>query len=116
VVLARAVSRLFDEWNLPARDRAALLGLSETNRSTLAGYAQGRPLAPNRDLLDRAGHLLGIYKNLQILYDRNPEIRRGWMQARNRAFDGHTPVEVVRDKGLLGLTMVRTALDAMRGR
>jgi len=116
VVLAKAISRLFDSWNLSAVDRLALLGLSETNRTALARYGHGEPLAASRDLLDRAGHLLGIHKSLKLLYPRNPELVRSWMSSRNQKFLGTTPTEVARRFGLPGLVMVRGILDAMRGR
>ena len=115
-VLARAVSRLFNLWEVGAADQLILLGLSPGNRSALARYARGEPFAASRDLLDRAGHLLGIYKSLKLLYPRNPEIVKLWMTAANHKFHGSTPVEVVNRFGLPGLTMVRGTLDAMRGR
>ncbi|MHB8743938.1 MAG: antitoxin Xre-like helix-turn-helix domain-containing protein [Sulfuricaulis sp.] len=116
IVLARAISRIFDLWEMGAADRLILLGLSEGNRSALARYARGEPLAASRDLLDRAGHLLGIHKSLKLLYPRNSEIVKLWMTSANRKFHGASPVEVVGRFGLSGLTMVRGTLDAMRGR
>lgn len=116
VVLARAVSRLFDLWELGAADRLFLLGLSESNRSALARYARGEPLAANRDMLDRVGHLLGIHKSLKLLYPKNPEIVVHWITAPNKKFHGLAPVEVVRKFGFPGLVMTRGILDAMRGR
>lgn len=115
VVLAGALSKLFDLWQLSTGDRLALLGMSSENRSALQRYAQGEPLAPNRDLMDRAGHLLGIHKSLKLLYPRNDDIAHGWMSARNTKFGGHSPVEVIKQYGLPGLALVRGTLDAMRG-
>ena len=115
-VLARAVIRLFKAWGLGPADCLTLLGLSESNRSALSRYAHGEPLASSRDLLDRAGHLLGIHKSLSLLYPHNPEIVNGWMSTANRKFHDARPVDVVRQFGLPGLAMVRGTLDAMRGR
>jgi hypothetical protein len=115
VVLAEAVMRLFDLWNLVAGDRLVLLGLSEGNRTALQRYAHGEPLGASRDLLDRAGHLLGIHKSLKLLYPRNEEIVRGWMTSPNERFADQTPVEVVRRYGLPGLALVRGTLDILRG-
>ena len=115
VVLAQAIVRLFDLWTLPSADRLSLLGLSGENRTALQRYARGEPLAASRDLLDRAGHLLGIHKSLKLLYPRNEDIVRGWMASANARFGGETPVEVVRRFGLPGLVMVRGTLDVMRG-
>lgn len=114
-VLAVAVSKLFDKWQLGTADRLALLGLSEDNRAALQRYAKGEALAASRDLTDRVGHLLGIHKSLKLLYPRNEEIASGWMSSPNTKFDGNSPINVVRRFGLPGLAMVRGTLDAMRG-
>lgn len=113
--LAAAVMRLFEHWALPAEDQLVLLGLNPDSRTTLNRYRQGGALAASRDLLDRAGHLLGIHKSLRLLFPRNRELAYAWMRSRNRAFDGRTPVEVVAEYGLPGLLLVRTYLDRMRG-
>lgn len=115
VVLAQALMRLFDLWELSAADRLTLLGLAEGNRTALQRYAQGEPLGASRDLLDRAGHLLGIHKSLKLLYPRNEAIVRGWMSSAHQRFGGETPIEVVRRYGLPGLAMVRGTLDILRG-
>lgn len=107
--------RLFDLWNLGAADRLALLGLSEGNRTALQRYTRGEPLASSRDLLDRAGHLLGIHKSLKLLYPRNEDIVRGWMASPNQRFGDEAPIEVVRRFGLPGLAVVRGTLDILRG-
>ncbi|HEX2493661.1 MAG TPA: antitoxin Xre/MbcA/ParS toxin-binding domain-containing protein [Steroidobacter sp.] len=115
-VLAQAATKLFELWGLSTADRLVLLGLSPENRAALQRYAQGEPLAANRDLADRVGHLLGIHKSLKLLYPRNQEIVQGWMSSRNEKFGGRTPVDVVKQFGLPGLAIVRGTLDAIRGR
>src|SRR5687767_377142 len=85
-VLARAISKLFDLWQLESADRLALLGLNESNRTALQRYAHGEPLASSRDLMDRAGHLLGIHKSLKLLYPANEDIVSGWMSSPNQKF------------------------------
>lgn len=115
VVLARAVTKLFELWQLASADQLMLLGLNESNRIALQRYARGEALAANRDLLERVGHLLGIHKALKLLYPKNPEIVAGWMGSPNTFFDSAAPVDVVRRFGFAGLLMVRGTLDRMRG-
>jgi hypothetical protein len=115
VVLARAVTKLFELWRLSAADQLMLLGLNESNRIALQRYARGEAIAANRDLLERVGHLLGIHKSLKLLYPHNADIVSGWMGSPNASFDGATPTEVVRRFGFAGLLMVRGTLDRMRG-
>ncbi len=115
VVLARAVTKLFELWQLPSADQLMLLGLNESNRIALQRYAKGEALAANRDLLERVGHLLGIHKALKLLYPKNAEIATGWMSSPNTRFDGATPIDMARRFGFAGLLMVRGTLDRMRG-
>jgi hypothetical protein len=115
-VLAKMVMRLFDHWNIVTPDQAALLGLSQGSRSTLSRYRGGEPFADNRDLLDRAGHLLGIHKALRIIFPQNRDLAYRWVTTANRRFGGKTPLEIMRDEGFLGLVMVRRYLDFERGR
>jgi len=113
--LAQMVMQLFEHWRLPTEDQLALLGLSTTNRAALSRYRKGEPLAPNRDLLERVGILLGIHKSLRLLFPHNRDLAYAWMTQPNRAFEGMTPVETVKQWGFPGLLMVRAYLDRARG-
>jgi len=114
--LATMVTRLFDHWEIEQSEQLALLGLSEGSRSTLHRYRQGGALAPNRDLLDRVSHLLGIHKSLRILYPNNRDLAYRWPKAPNKRLDNMTPVEYVRREGFGGLASIRHMLDVERGR
>jgi len=113
--LAKMVMVLFDHWRLSTEDQLALLGLSTTNRGVLTRYRKGDPLAPNRDLLERVGIMLGIHKSLRLLFPHNRELAYAWMSQRNKAFDGMPPVESIKRWGFTGLLMVRAYLDRARG-
>jgi len=112
--LARLVTRLFEHWQLSTTEQAALLGLSPDNRSTLSRYRKGEPLADSRDLLDRAGHLLGIHKSLRILFPRDRDLAYRWMTTPNRRL-GARPVDIVVARGFEGLIALRRYLDFERG-
>lgn len=113
--LARMVMRLFDHWQLSTEAQASLLGIAKSNRAALARYRRGEPIGTNRDQSERVGHLLGIHKNLRLLFPHQPELAYRWMTTRNRAFEEHTPVEVIDTWGFAGLLMVRAYLDRARG-
>jgi hypothetical protein len=108
------VTRLLDHWALSASEQAEVLGLSPGSRSTLARYRAGEPLADNRDLLDRAGHLLGIHKSLRLLFPHDRDLAYRWMTEVNRRL-GARPVDLVRQHGFEGLLAVRRYLDFQRG-
>lgn len=113
--LAKMVMALLDHWALPTEDQAALLGIAASNRAALTRYRKGEPIGTSRDQLERVGHLLGIHKNLRLLFPQNRDLAYRWMSTRNKAFDNQTPVEVVKAWGFAGLLMVRAYLDRARG-
>jgi transcriptional regulator with XRE-family HTH domain len=112
--LAAMVTRLLEHWQLSAAEQAELLGLSTASRSTLARYRAGEPLADSRDLLDRAGHLLGIHKSLRLLFPHDRDLAYRWMTQPNRRLGGR-PVDIVIAHGFEGLLAVRRHLDFQRG-
>lgn len=113
--LAKMVMALLDHWALPTEDQAALLGIAASNRAALTRYRKGEPIGTSRDQFERVGHLLGIHKNLRLLFPQNRDLAYRWMSTRNKAFDNLTPVEVVKEWGFAGLLMVRAYLERSRG-
>lgn len=113
--LARMVMALLDHWQVSTDDQTMLLGLAPGNRAALARYRKGDPIGTSRDQFERVGHLLGIHKNLRLLFPHDRDLTYRWMTARNRAFDNLTPVDVVREWGFAGLLRVRAYLDRARG-
>ena len=113
--LAKMAVRLFDLWDLPTADQAALLGLAGTSRSTLARYRKGAALDDNVDLLGRVGHLLGIHKALRIIFPHNRDLAYRWVRTANNRFAGQRPLDIMRG-GYEGLLAVRRYLDFERGR
>jgi transcriptional regulator with XRE-family HTH domain len=112
--LAAMVTRLLEHWQLTAAEQAEVLGLSGGSRSTLARYRNGEPLADNRDLLDRTGHLLGIHKSLRLLFPHDRDLVYRWMAQPNRRL-GARPVDLIVRHGFEGLLAVRRYLDFQGG-
>ncbi len=113
--LAQMVMALMDHWKLSTEDQAALLGIAASNRAALTRYRKGEAIGTSRDQYERVGHLLGIHKNLRLLFPQNRDLAYRWMSTRNKAFDNLAPVEVVKQWGFAGLLMVRAYLDRARG-
>jgi hypothetical protein len=112
--LARLLSNLFTQWRLSPAEQANLLGLPYSRRGLLAKYRRGAPLANTRDMLDRAGWLLGIHKALRLLYPHNEALRHSWVKRRNRDFDNFAPLEIMMRDGMIGLAKVSRYLDMER--
>ncbi len=113
--LAKMIMTLLDHWKLTTEDQAVLLGIAPNNRAALTRYRKGEPIGSSRDQYERVGHLLGIHKNLRLLFPHNRDLAYRWMSTRNKAFDHRTPVEVIKEWGFAGLLMVRSYLDRSRG-
>lgn len=113
--LAKMVMTLLDHWQLSTEDQTALLGIAASNRTALARYRKGEAIGTSRDQYERVGHLLGIHKNLRLLFPQNRDLVYRWMTTRNKAFGNLTPVEVIKEWGFAGLLMVRGYLDRARG-
>jgi hypothetical protein len=115
IALAKMVTRLFELWKISTQDQTILLGLSGSGRMSIMRYRKGGPLADNRDLLDRVGNLLAIHRSLRLLFPRNKALAYKWISTPSRAFEGKSPIEIIRQDGFLGLLIVRRYLDFERG-
>lgn len=113
--LARMVLALFEHWSLSSAEQAALLGLAPDNRATIARYRRGEPLGESRDLLERAGHLLGIHKSLRILFPHDRDLAYAWIKTPNQRL-GTSPLQLMITRGFEGLLAIRRYLDFERGR
>jgi len=115
IALAKMVTRLFELWKISTQDQTILLGLSGSGRMSVTRYRKGGPLADNRDLLDRVGNLLAMHRSLRLLFPHNKDLAYKWVSTPNRAFEGKSPIEIIRQDGFLGLLIVRRYLDFERG-
>lgn len=114
--LARVVAALFERWNLDGISQLQLLGLSPESRKLLPRYRAGeRALPAQRDILDRAGFLLGIHKGLRFLFPEDEGLRFDWVHRRNAALDHATPLDIMLRDGLLGIARVARLVDFQRG-
>lgn len=113
--ISSMLMKLFEHWKLSTEEQLDALGFSRSNRAVLTKYRRGEPLSASRDTLERAGHLLGIHKNLRLLFPHNRDLAYAWMKTRNKAFENRAPIEVVQDFGFAGLLMVLAYLDRARG-
>ncbi len=96
------------------KEQRALLGWPP--ESTFYHYKAGRGGTLSYDVLTRISLLIGIYKDLRILY---PEIdlAHRWVKLPNGnpLFGGKPALEFMIEAGMDGLYQVRRLLDARRG-
>jgi len=110
----KAFIRMMEEWDMSVAERCAILG--GVPRPTYFKWAKGNVGNLSRDLLDRIGVLLGIYKGLELLFpDEGGRLR--WFKSPNidYAFQGRAPADRLTDGGMQDLYDVRAYIDALRG-
>ena len=110
----RAFFNIADKWKLSPDEAMALLG--HPSRSTFYNWKNGdvAQIAHSFDLASRISYVLGIFKALEILYQR-PEMADEWVRRPNKAFGGQSAMERMRAGHMVDLAAVRTYLDSVRG-
>ena len=101
-------------WGLSVAEQRSLLGWPAA--STYHKYKAGEHGAVAFDTLTRLSLILGIYKNLQVLYPE-PAFADAWVRMPNShpLFAGRRALDLMVDGGIDGLYRVRRLLDARRG-
>lgn len=110
----RAFFAVADKWNLTPDEATALLG--HVSKSTFYNWKKGDigQVAHSFDLASRISYVLGIFKALEILYQR-PEMADQWVRRPNKAFGGQSAMERMRAGHMVDLAAVRDYLDSVRG-
>ena len=110
----RAFFKLAEQWELRISDQRRLLG--DPPESTFYKWKRQQEGTLGRDVLERISYLLGIYKDLQILF---PDAMQAdaWVRKPNAAplFGGGTALERMLSRNVADLYVVRQYLDAQRG-
>lgn len=110
----RAFFAIAEKWQLSADQAMALLG--RPSRSTFYNWKKGDigQAAHSFDLASRLSYVLGIFKALEILYQR-PEMADEWVRRPNAAFGGQSALERMCSGQMVDLAAVRDYLDSVRG-
>lgn len=110
----RAFFALAERWELRAAEQRTLLG--EPPESTYFKWKKQQDGALSRDVIERISYLLGIWKDLQILFP-DPAQADAWVRKPNDAplFGGHSALERMLSGNVADLYVVRQYLDAQRG-
>jgi len=110
----RTFFNVAEAWKLNNEERRALLGWPP--ESTFYKYKSGPVGTLPYDMLIRISLVMGIYKDLHILYPE-PELADRWVQLPNSnlLFGGRPALVLMTEAGIDGLYQVRRLLDARRG-
>jgi antitoxin Xre/MbcA/ParS-like protein len=110
----RAFFALADRWELRASEQRTLLG--DPPESTFYKWKREQDGNIARDVIERISYLLGIYKDLAILFP-DPTQAEGWVRRPNTAplFGGNSALDRMLSGNVADLFVVRQYLDAQRG-
>ncbi|GAB5415742.1 MAG: hypothetical protein Cons2KO_33450 [Congregibacter sp.] len=110
--LLPVIFNIFSLWRLTGQQQMTLLGLS--NEKTLYNWKnQPEKAKLTRDCLERASYILGIYRELQILFPDEAQSDR-WIHAPNDnpLFDGSAPLDKMLRGLVVDLAVIREHLDS----
>ncbi|UYN99657.1 MAG: DUF2384 domain-containing protein [Devosia sp.] len=110
--MARAVVRLFANWQLSDTEAREILGGLAAR--TFARWKAGEIGRVDRDLATRLSLLMGIHKGLRYLFT-DPKRGYRWVKAPNAALDGRSPASIMADGDMFSLVRIRAYVDAERG-
>lgn len=110
----RTYFNVAERWGLTVEEQRALLGWPP--ESTYYKYKAGQVGTLSYDMLMRISLVLGIYKNLHILYPEEA-LADGWVRLPNGnpLFGGKPALTLMTEGGMDGLYQVRRLLDGRRG-
>jgi len=110
----RTYFNVAEKWGLTVEEQRALLGWPP--ESTYYKYKAGQVGTLSYDMLMRISLVLGIYKNLHILYPEEA-LADGWVRLPNSnpLFGGKPALTLMTEGGMDGLYQVRRLLDGRRG-
>jgi len=110
----RAFFKLAEHWDLRISDQRKLLG--DPPESTFYKWKRQQEGSLSRDVLERISYLLGIYKDLQILFT-DAKQADAWVHKPNTAplFAGGSAMQRMLSGNVADLYVVRQYLDAQRG-
>ena len=116
-VAGKAFWNITKHYKLDRKEQEAILGFTSKNRNTVPNWEEKNIIPSDVDKLNRVSMLIGIHKNLRILYPYNRNIVYNWLKTKLKDFDNKTPMEYIMENPLKSyehLFTVRRYLDIKR--
>lgn len=115
-VLGKAFWNIVEHYGLNQREQAILLGIKE-NRQRLNAMKMEMQIPDDPDKILRVGHLVGIHKNLRILFPQNRDVAYAWLKTKRDLFEDRSAMDYIAEdpmNSLPRLFTVRRLLDQLR--
>lgn len=116
-VLGQAFWNIVEKYSLSQKEAAILLGVKPNNRQRLGSLRQERKIPDDPDKILRVSHLIGIHKNLRILFPQNRELVYSWFKTKRSLLEGLSAMEYIASEPLQSLPRIfsiRRLLDQIR--
>ncbi len=112
----RGFLRLAEVWKLRVEEQIDLLGAS-VGRGTLHNWSRGKESVLSADQLMRVSYLLAIYEGLERIWRQAPHEADAWVRRPRPEvpFQGMSPLEFMRERGIMALAATRAYVDGMTG-
>jgi hypothetical protein len=111
-VLVNMVFKLFGLWGLEPTDQLTLMGLDPAQTGLLDRLRSGEAnMQETGDTLERVGWLLSIHRELRTIFPRNRDLVYQWATAKNQRYGGKTPLEIMKQEGLMGIKRIAIYLE-----
>ncbi len=110
-LLATAIFRSFDHWQLSETEQLALLGMSIDQVTALREMRESGLIASSQDLASRTRALLRIYRYLGMVFLQDPVAAKKWMTDPNDRLSGDSPITRIQSKSDAGIRSVATLLE-----
>jgi len=110
----RTFFAIAEKWRLTPDEAMTLLG--KPGKGTYYNWKNGQvgQITHSHDLQSRISYVLGIFKALEILYQR-PDMADAWVRRPNKAFGGQSALDRMLGGQMVDLAAVRDYLDSVRG-
>lgn len=114
--LGRAFWAIARHYKLTREEQAIVLGLKPSNRQRLGSLESKLEIPDDVDKALRVGLLLGIHKNLRIIYPKNRDLVYDWMKTPREMFGGQSAMQFIAGgtDTMPRLFTVRRILDQVR--
>jgi hypothetical protein len=111
-LLGKNFFKVCEDLNINLDDQVVILGQKDSKQ--IKEWARMQTIGQTWDLFRRVSIILGIVRNLNTIYSRNPEVIGNWLHVKRNIFKGNSALELTRENPLhsqFALATIRRVLD-----
>lgn len=113
-VPTQLIHKILETWNLETREKAALLGLEESDQHLAREFLTGNLTIYGRDIKDRIAYLILIKSTLYSLF-RNEDVENEWLREPHELLGDRTPLGLLLEGSMVNMLLVKEFCDEAGG-